>query len=321
MADNMIEQFFIDIELNTRGVSKQAKEIDKMLDSMGMRASRRTQSIAKAQTKANSTLLADMLKAEDVKARRTEALSTKASSAQMKQHVQKMTAQDAELKKMKEFYRQQEKLAKVAAKRQQAFANKIARFQSTAYYQNMKSSGKDMSSYDKRFGDAVRVGDAAAMTRLASEMRSVNRETKSLKRNMMGLNVVQGGLQDSTRNMIRSYASLFALFEGTVAIKRVGMDYEGMNAAMLAASGSTEAAANDMIFLNGMVDQMGLNLKNTTDAWVKFKFAAKGKISQEQQEDIFTGLSMFGTSLKVGDEDMKRSQRAIIQIDDYCLAA
>ena len=321
MADNMIEQFFIDIELNTKGVSRQAKEIDKVLDKMGMRAGRRAQSVAKVQTKANSTLLADMLKAEDVKARRTEALSAKASSAQMKQHVQKMTAQDAELKKMKEFYRQQEKLAKAAARQKEVLAAKMSRFQSTAYYQNLKASGANMSSYDSRFHDAAEMGDAAKMTRLASEMRAVNRETKSLKRNMMGLNVVQGGLTDSTRNMIRSYASLFALFEGTVAIKRIGQDYEGMNAAMLAASGSTEAAANDMIFLNGMVDQMGLNLKSTTDAWVKFKFAAKGKISQEQQEDIFTGLSMFGTSLKVGDEDMKRSQRAIIQIDDYCLAA
>ncbi len=321
MADNMIEQFFIDIDLNTKGVGRQAKEIDKMLDSMGMKAGRRAQSIARVQTKANSTLLADILKKEDIKARQTEKLSAKASSAQMKQHVQKMTAQDVELKKMKEFYRQQEKLAKAAARQKEVLAAKMSRFQSTAYYQNLKASGANMSSYDNRFHDAAKMGNAAAMSTLASEMRSVNRETKSLKRNMMGLNVVQGGLQDSTRNMIRSYASLFALFEGTVAIKRIGVEYEGMNAAMLAASGSTEAAANDMVFLNGMVDKMGLNLKNTTDAWVKFKFAAKGKISQEQQEDIFTGLSMFGTSLKVGDEDMKRSQRAIIQIDDYCLAA
>ncbi len=83
---------------------------------------------------------------------------------------------------------------------------------------------------------------------------------------------------------------------------------------MLAASGSSEAAAKDMMFINGIVDEMGLSLKDTTDAFVKFKFAAKGKISQEDQESLFTGLSMFGTSMKVGNEDMKRAQRALTQI-------
>ncbi len=393
----MIEQFFIDIDLNTKGVGKQAKEIDKMLDSMGMRAVKRSGKIERSKRKdlkgtanyqkyiinkrikedkaardkeisngrkslqerlkvykqskqagrdvasakvsdfnrVEAALKAnveerfkkenkreqDLLKIKLRNNAKIKSSSEEVNNAFMKQHVKKMTAQDEELKKMKDFYAQQDKLAKAATKRQQAFANKIARFQSTAYYQNMKSSGKDMSSYDKRFGDAVRVGDTAAMTRLASEMRSVNRETKSLKRNMMGLNVVQGGLNDSTRNMIRSYASLFALFEGTVAIKRVGQTFQGIDASMLAAAGSADAAATDMLFINSIVDKMGLSLKDTTDAWVKFKFAAKGKISQDQQEDIFTGLSMFGTSLKVDDESMKRSQKALIQIDDYCLAA
>ena len=48
-----------------------------------------------------------------------------------------------------------------------------------------------------------------------------------------------------------------------------------------------------MIFLNGIVDQMGLSLGDTTDAWVKFKFAAKGKITQGEQESLFESLSMF----------------------------
>ena len=43
-----------------------------------------------------------------------------------------------------------------------------------------------------------------------------------MKRSLRSLAVVQNGLNDSTPIMVRSYVSLFALFEGTTAIKRVG---------------------------------------------------------------------------------------------------
>ena len=144
--------------------------------------------------------------------------------------------------------------------------------------------------------------------------KALNKDVNAFKRSLIGLQTVQGGLADSTKNMVRAYASLFALIEGTAAIKNIGMDFQGMQASMLAASGSTAAAAKDMVYINGIVDKMGLNLKDTTDAFVKFKFAAKGKIDQGQQEDLFESLSMFGTALKVDSEAMKRSQKAIIQM-------
>tara|TARA_R110002167_G_scaffold177446_3_gene377237 strand:- start:890 stop:2209 length:1320 start_codon:yes stop_codon:yes gene_type:complete len=114
--------------------------------------------------------------------------------------------------------------------------------------------------------------------------------------------------------MIRSYASVFALFQGTVAIKKVGQDFQGMEASMLAASGSSKAAVKDTQFVSNIVDEMGLNLRDTTDAFVKFKFAAKGKMGQTEIEELFKGVSMFGTALKVAPEDMKRAQRAISQM-------
>ena len=99
----------------------------------------------------------------------------------------------------------------------------------------------------------------------------------------------------------------------------MGQEFEGMRSSMLAASGSAPAAAKDMQFLNNMTEEMGLNLKDTTDAFVKFKFAAKGKMEDKQIKELFTSVSMFGTALKVAPEDMKRAQRALSQID--CLAA
>ena len=167
------------------------------------------------------------------------------------------------------------------------------------------------AQYQQKLKQQINMGSAEGIKEVAAQMRTSTRE---MKRSLRSLAVVQNGLNDSTRNMVRSYVSLFALFEGTTAIKRVGQQFQGYEAAMLAASGSVEASKKDMIFLNGIVDQMGLSLGDTTDAWVKFKFAAKGKITQGEQESLFESLSMFGTALKVGSEDMKRAQRGLIQM-------
>lgn len=193
-----------------------------------------------------------------------------------------------------------------------------------SYEENFRTSRAYQGMNDKqRSGMEGKIRQAKTEFILTGNTRAfkmLSKDAARFRQELRKLNVVQSGLNDSTRNMIRSYASLFALMEGTNAIKNIGMDFQGMEASMLAATGGEKEAAKDMQFLNGMVDKMGLNLKDTTDAWVKFKFAANGKIDQSQMEDIFTGLSMFGTSLKVDTESMKRSQKAIIQIRN-CLAA
>lgn len=244
------------------------------------------------------------------------AIKSKNDAARIRQHIkQQNSANNETLSNMRKFYQQQEKLAKKSYER-------IADIQQTDYFKRLQEADPVRSrqlrgDLREAANKTTLTGDASGIKNLATEMR---RSTRSMQRNLNALAFTQNSVTDSTRNMIRSYISLFALFEGTRAIKNVGQDFQGIEASMLAAAGSSQSAAKDMMFINGIVDQMGLNLKSTTDAWVKFKFAAKGKITQGQQEDIFTGLSMFGTALKVDDESMKRSQKAIIQISN-CLAA
>lgn len=211
--------------------------------------------------------------------------------------------------RLAEMLKDEEKAQK-AHNRMQAKANAVRR---TVSYQNLASAGK-LGDTDKRINELVKRRDVEGLKDLNMELRRHSKALNKASRETAKLNTIQRGLNDSTRNMVRQYASVFAILGGTVAIKRIGQDFQGMDAAMLASSGSAEAAAEDMEFLDNLVTEMGLNLKDTTDAFVKFKFAAKGKISQGEQEDLFTSLSMFGTSLKVGNEDLKRAQRALSQI-------
>ena len=71
------------------------------------------------------------------------------SSLQTKQHVQRMTQQDQEIQKMKEFYKEQSKAAERAAKRQKVIDNQLERIQGTAWYNKLKSTGGDTHGFKK----------------------------------------------------------------------------------------------------------------------------------------------------------------------------
>lgn len=339
MADNLIEQFFIDIELNTKGVGKQAKEIDKILETLGnkqfkseIQREKRKQYAYKKTYEKRKKYLEDLKKLEEFglpsgNGNPKRPSSPKSPKSPLKVHPEKI--KNEKIKAEKAFREEEVRLAqkslnarlkafKAHKKKQQRIAKSIDDIQSTAYYRKFKHAGGDTHQVGLDLKRALSEG--RSIKPIIAQMRDLTMEQERYNRKLQKTNIIQKGVTDSTRNMIRSYASLYALFEGTVAIKRVGQEYQGLDASMLAAAGSSEAAAKDFEFINGLVDQMGLSLKDTSDAWVKFKFAAKGKISQEQQEDVFTGLSMFGTSLKVDSESMKRSQKALIQIRN-CLAA
>lgn len=191
--------------------------------------------------------------------------------------------------------------------------NQARSIERSSAYQNLKQKG-NLGNIDARMKALVSRGDVEGLKDLKAAIGRTNAAMNRMIRTQVGLRTVQNGLTDSTRNMIRTYASVFALFQGTVAIKRVGQDFQGMEASMLAASGSAPAAAEDLAFINGMVDEMGLSLKDTADAFVKFKFAAKGKMGQTEIESLFQNVSMFGTALKVAPEDMKRAHRALSQM-------
>ena len=177
-----------------------------------------------------------------------------------------------------------------------------------------KSPAYMRASSEGTLGSVGTLMDKAAMSGNIDELRRLQHQLRKTTVATRKLNVAQKGLVDSTRNMIRSYASVFAMFQGTIAIKRIGQDFQGMSASMLAASGSSQAAAKDFQFVNDMSQEMGLNLRDTTDAFVKFKFAAKGKMDDNQIQDILRSINMFGTALKIGSEDQKRAMRALQQM-------
>lgn len=127
-------------------------------------------------------------------------------------------------------------------------------------------------------------------------------------------NLAMQGLNDSTRHMIRSYASLFAVLATAQSINTVGQKFEAMQSAMLAATGTSQEASQEIEFLDKMTSRLGLSLLDTSDAYTKFLFASKGKLDQSETRELFEGLSELGTTLGVSKERMKLSMNAITQM-------
>lgn len=123
----------------------------------------------------------------------------------------------------------------------------------------------------------------------------------------------------STNQLILSFTGAFAAFDAVRSINQIGQDFEGMRAAMLASSGSSIQAGNDLKFIRQEAHRLGLDLKNSTDAFIKLQFAAKGKMTNQQTRELFTGFSEFATALQVAPEQQKAGLRALQQINIQCL--
>ena len=345
MANNYIEEFFISIGFDTAKTKKEAKKIEDILDgvlkkgtsatkaqdgverkvhknrmdrfSKQQKAQRQSDGILKNQFREHQKLL--KVEARNKPKEKVDQFSKQQQSQrqndgilknQFKQQKSILKEEADNIRKEAENLRKAERLAGID---RIGAAKKHERIKKSSAYMKAEDRGL-LGSISGSMDRAAAGGQLRSLERLEYQLRKTVSAEAKLERQHKKLNVAQKGLTDSTRNMVRSYASVFALFQGTVAIKRVGQEFEGMRSSMLAASGSAPAAAKDMQFINDMSQEMGLNLKDTTDAFVKFKFAAKGKMDNSEIEDLFTSVSMFGTALKVAPQDMKRAQRALSQM-------
>ena len=178
----------------------------------------------------------------------------------------------------------------------------------------MKDQEAALKRFEKIRSKFVETGNMSGFKTLTADMRDFKREMK-------GLSTIQNGLTDSTRNMIRSYASLFALFEGTSAINRVGQDFEAMRASMLTASDSQADAAKKLDFVRQQARRLGIDLVAASKAYLQLNIAANNVITQAQTDELFIASMEAATAFGMSLDDTKGTFRAFIQMKNlYCRA-
>ena len=153
-----------------------------------------------------------------------------------------------------------------------------------------------------------------AMRALTLQMQEAAFKNRDLNKQLAKQNMLMRGLNDSSRNLVRSYVSVFAVLGATTSINRVGQSFESMNSSMLTATGNVELAAKEVEFLQNMTRRLGTSMIDTSDSYSKFLFASRGKLDTSQTRELFEGLSELGTTLGISKERMKLSMNAITQM-------
>lgn len=180
-------------------------------------------------------------------------------------------------------------------------------------YMKLKSAGR-LGDFDERIKSAVGRNDIDQLRLLKKEMQATAVATRGLQRQMVGLTTVQRGLSDSTRNMIRSYASVFALFQGTVAIKKVGMEFESLRASLLTVSDSEADAAEKMSFIRNEAVRLGIDLKAASRAYLGLAASAGDALGEGGVRRLFTSVLGISKAFGMSVDDTKGTFKAFTQM-------
>lgn len=187
----------------------------------------------------------------------------------------------------------------------------------SAQYESLNARGR--TEFDQAVRNAMREVKTTKQLNMAkkdltSTLRQLSGATKQAERRLFSLRTVQRGLTNSTRNMIHAYASLFAIFSGVKSINSVGQGFEAMESSMFAATESIPLAAEQIQFLDKLTSRLGISLLDTAEAYAKLAVSARDGMTFDQIQELFTGLTEFGTVMGVSKDKMKWAMMAVTQI-------
>jgi tape measure domain-containing protein len=119
----------------------------------------------------------------------------------------------------------------------------------------------------------------------------------------------------SLQKQFIAFVTVATLKEAVSGIVRAGLDLERLNRKLTVATGSTQAAAREYVFLNRTADELGLNLRAAADAYAGFAVSAQGTALEGQGvRDVFKSISGASVALGLSAEQTNGVFTALTQI-------
>jgi hypothetical protein len=159
----------------------------------------------------------------------------------------------------------------------------------------------------------VESGDIARLVDFNRELGRTSNEMRRAERRAISLRTMQNGLADSTRNLVREYASLYAVFAGVYAIKEQAKAMDGVEAGMTAVSKSAEEVAHNIKFIKDEALKNGLAIGEAAKSYVKLKAAIGDKKTLQETEQMFQALTKAGVVFQLSQDDMTGVIKAVSQ--------
>ncbi len=140
-----------------------------------------------------------------------------------------------------------------------------------------------------------RVGSRSGLERLNNQIRLLRERTTAassaanrLSGNMNSQSSSANRLVASMGSLGRAYLTVFAAVEAGRVFFQTGAQFDSLNASLLAASGSTEAAAADFEFIKQTSLKLGVGLSQVADGYRQIGAAGRfSNLTVEQTKDVF----------------------------------
>lgn len=193
----------------------------------------------------------------------------------------------------------------------------VTRFRESRTFSGLgkaKTAGLVDTNFNAMLDKAAMDGNIREVNRLKRSLLGATQALNKQQRATKKLSTVQKGLTDSTRNMIRSYASVYAAFQGTVAIKRVGQDFESLRASMLVVSSSEDDAAKKMIFVREQAYLLGVDLQTAAKAYLALSASSSEALGEEGVKGLFTSVMGISRAFGMSVDDTKGTFKAFTQM-------
>lgn len=161
---------------------------------------------------------------------------------------------------------------------------------------------------------AISSGNIDNLRTTYKELGRMNAELERTRRASIGAAAAMSSLHDSTRNMVREYASLYAMTAGTIYFKEQIKALDGMGASLASVSKNAEEAASTQKYLKQMIMSNGLSMKDTAKDFVKLRAAMMDKHSLKDTQDAFESLTVAGRVLQLDQHSMALAVKAVSQM-------
>jgi len=151
--------------------------------------------------------------------------------------------------------------------------------------------------------------------RLRARMKDTTEQARTLTRALRQQGLIAGGLTNSFGNMVRSYASVFALASGAGAFFRIGKEFQSIEARMLNASGSAKQMGKDFNYLTNLARTNGQAILQVAQDYSKFGAATSASgFSLDQQREMFKQLTEINTAYQLTPANAQLAGLAIEQM-------
>lgn len=166
----------------------------------------------------------------------------------------------------------------------------------------------------QRVDAAVASGNIDQLRSTVTELGRMNAQLERTRRHAIGAAAAMGSLHDSTRNMVREYASLYTMLAGTYSIKEQAKALDGMQAGLVAVTNDSKEAQQATEYLKDTILQNGLSMKEAGKDFVKLKAAMGKGMPLQDTIDAFEALARTGVVFQISQDDMTGTIRGLSQM-------